>query len=207
MLIPLHKLVSKYNLKIKGVFHIGAHHCEEREDYLKHGVKDENTIWIEGNRQLCEYVKMNNRNIKIYNEIVGEKDDEEFDFIITNNGQSSSILELDLHKKYHPHVYETTRYRVKTKKVDTIVSENKLDMTHINFLNIDIQGAELLALKGMTENLKNFDYIYLEVNTASVYKNCALIDEIDKFLHPFGFKRVETEMTQFNWGDAFYIKN
>ena len=33
MLIRLNELVPKYNIKLKGVLHIGAHMCEELKDY------------------------------------------------------------------------------------------------------------------------------------------------------------------------------
>ena len=33
MLIPLHDLVKKYNIKFKGILHVGAHECEELKDY------------------------------------------------------------------------------------------------------------------------------------------------------------------------------
>jgi hypothetical protein len=81
-----------------------------------------------------------------------------------------------------------------------------LDFSNYNMLNMDIQGAELLALKGATNLLKTMDYLYLEVNTAHLYKECALINEIDEFVKKFGFMRVSTKMTEFEWGDAFYIK-
>ena len=79
-------------------------------------------------------------------------------------------------------------------------------MGDFNFLNLDIQGAELLALQGLEDNLKFIDYIYTEINTGEVYKNCAKVNEIDEFLKKYGFERVETAMTSWEWGDAFYIK-
>jgi hypothetical protein len=33
-----------------------------------------------------------------------------------------------------------------------------------------------------------------------------LVSEIDEYLFKYGFKRVETLMTEFEWGDALYIK-
>jgi hypothetical protein len=33
-----------------------------------------------------------------------------------------------------------------------------------------------------------------------------LVSEIDEYLSKYGFKRVETSMTEFEWGDALYIK-
>ena len=207
MLIKLSNLINKYKLNITGVFHIGAHECEERADYNAANVSDDRIIWIEGNKTICNNVKSKSSNIRIYNEIISDKDNDKFEFIVTNNGQSSSILELDLHKQYHPHVHEVCRYTVNTKTVDTFVAENKIDMSGINFLNIDIQGAELLALKGMINNLKHIDYLYLEVNEASIYKDCALIGDIDVFLKQFGYTRVMTYMTEYKWGDAFYMRD
>ena len=35
MLIPLYELVKKYNIQFKGILHVGAHECEELNDYEK----------------------------------------------------------------------------------------------------------------------------------------------------------------------------
>ena len=83
--------------------------------------------------------------------------------------------------------------------------EEKLPNNFANFLSIDIQGAELLALKGMGDLLKYFDYLY-KINKDYVYKNCCLVNEIDDYLKNFNFERVETKWTNQNWGDGFYIK-
>jgi len=59
----------------------------------------------------------------------------------------------------------------------------------------------------MGDYIKHFDYIYTEVNTEYVYKECALITEIDDYLNQYGFRRVATKMAgNCGWGDAFYIK-
>jgi hypothetical protein len=44
------------------------------------------------------------------------------------------------------------------------------------------------------------------VNEGTLYKDCGLISDIDKLLSTYGFKRVETDMSTCEWGDAFYIK-
>ena len=55
--------------------------------------------------------------------------------------------------------------------------------------------------------LESIDYIMTEVNNAEVYKNCARIEELDKFLgETYNFKRVETFWAGVTWGDAFYVK-
>jgi FkbM family methyltransferase len=150
---------------------------------------------------------MSNPEINIYEALISDEDNKEVSFIITNNGQSSSILELDEHLKEHPWVHEINRYKKNTITVDTFLKNNNIYFNTIDFINIDIQGAELLALKGMKNILKYCNYLYLEVNIKHLYKECALVNEIDDFLKDYGFKRTETLITQHGWGDALYIKS
>ena len=37
-------LLNKYNINVKGVFHVGAHNCEEHPFYKRIGIRDENMI-------------------------------------------------------------------------------------------------------------------------------------------------------------------
>jgi hypothetical protein len=79
-------------------------------------------------------------------------------------------------------------------------------MTKYNFWNFDIQGAELLALKGAMKSIEYVKALYLEVNIEEVYKGAALMSDLDDFLSKYNFKRVVTKMTGYGWGDALYIK-
>ena len=64
------------------------------------------------------------------------------------------------------------------------------------------------ALKSMGDYIQYVQYIYTEVNTEKVYKDCALLPEIDTFLKEKGFVRVACKMwSNCGWGDAFYIDN
>lgn len=75
------------------------------------------------------------------------------------------------------------------------------------FCNLDIQGAELLALKGFGQELEKVEAIYCEVNIKELYENCSQIDELDEFLFAQGLVRVDQEMTRHGWGDALYIRS
>ena len=99
---------------------------------------------------------------------------------------------------------EWTAFNAKTKLLKDILPKYNIVC---NFLNFDIQGAELKALKGMEEYLPSVDYLYTEVNSDYVYKGCALIGELDEYLKPFGLRRVETKWTDCKWGDAFYMRH
>ena len=207
MLISLEYMCQKYNFKPKGVLHVGAHLGEEAVDYKKMGI--EKVVWVEGNEDLIPQLTNNLStydNQIILNYLVSNVDDEEYDFKISNNGQSSSILEMDKHLHYYPQINFVETKKIKSKRIDSIIKEHDIKIEDYDFLNLDIQGAELLALEGMGETLKPFKYIYTEVNTGELYKGCAKITEIDSFLEGYGFERVETKITPKEWGDALYIK-
>lgn len=207
MLIPLSTLVSKYSLHITGVLHVGAHECEERQAYHYANVSDENIYWIEGNSAIVKRMRQNHGStLKIYDVLVSDKDNQVVDFIITNNGQSSSILELDTHKVQHPDVYEIARQHKVTSRLDTFIATQQLPFGNVNFLNLDIQGAELLALKGLGTYLDSIQYIYTEVNVASLYKDCVLLPELCTFLSKAGFEMKEINMTPHGWGDGFWVR-
>ena len=202
MLISLHELFKKYNIIFKGILHVGAHECEEIKDYSIY-IPHNKILWVEALEDKVNLCKSRYPNTFIENAVVSDNV-EIVKFNRSNNGQSSSILELGLHKHFHPQVWYTNSYEVETKMLKNII--NKYDIEY-NFLNLDIQGAELKALKGMEEYLNNVDYIYTEVNSDYVYKDCALISEIDEYLSKFGLYRVETQWCEnYNWGDAFYIR-
>ena len=113
-------------------------------------------------------------------------------------------MDFGLHSYFHSHVYYIGYFESETKLLKDILP--KYDINY-NFLNFDIQGAELKALKGMEEYLNKVDYLYTEVNSDYVYKKCALVTELDEYLKNFGLERVETKWCEdFKWGDAFYIR-
>lgn len=213
MLIPLQDLHAKYDLNIKGVIHIGAYKAEEYPAYQEVGVP--HTIWIEALPNLADDLKerfKDDDTQRVINAVISDEESK-VEFMVTNNEASSSILEFGTHLKHHPRVWEEKRIELQTWPTYHIIRSFSINMTKYNFLNIDIQGAELKALKGLNDdfqNIRNFDYLtmidylYLEVNEEEVYKGCALLPELDEFLKDF--QRVETDITRYNWGDAFYIR-
>ena len=91
--------------------------------------------------------------------------------------------------------------------MDTLIERENMPIEKLNFVNLDIQGVELRALKSMEKYLSHVHYIYTEVNTEEVYKGCNLIGEIDAYLKGLGFVRVAQKIySEYGWGDAFYMK-
>lgn len=200
------QLLKSKGIDITGVFHIGAHECEEIQFYrnvLKLNLND--ILWIEAMPDKVEMAL--NRGIpNVYNSIITDKDDEDVTFNVSNNGQSSSILNLKTHLEEHPHVFYTSQFNGKSITIDTFFRRNNINPSKYNFWNFDIQGAELMALKGSEESIQNVKAIYLEVNEKELYENCGMIGEIDDFLLKHNFERVLTNMTKHGWGDALYLK-
>jgi FkbM family methyltransferase len=202
MLISLHDLIVKYNINFKGILHVGAHECEEINDYERYISRDK-ILWVEAMPDKVEQCKKTFSNLLIENAVISDKC-ETVTFNRSNNGQSSSMLNFGSHKIHHPYVWYVDSFSAETKMLKDIICNYNIPF---NFVNLDIQGVELKALKGMGNYLSYIDYIYTEVNSDYVYEGCSLVGEIDEYLGLFGFKRVETKWFEnCNWGDALYIR-
>jgi FkbM family methyltransferase len=197
-------LQKHFTKELKGAIHIGAHYGEEKQWYEQNKINP--VVWIEANPNYLEKIKSVVGNDIVIISGVGNETKKEL-FNVSNNGQSSSFLELEIHKYMHPDVFYVNKIEVEIKRMSDILNEYNLDIKNYNFLNLDIQGYELEAIKGFDDNISNFDYIYSEVNSDYLYKDCALINEIDDYLNKYGFTRVETVITGAQWGDALYKKN
>ena len=207
MLITYNELICFLkNITISGVLHIGAYDCEEMPFYNQLGVDKNDIVWIDAIPSKVNEAKL--RGIpNVYNAVITDKDGQDITFNISNNGQSSSVLEFGTHSQEHPEVVYIDKIQQKSTTINTFFEKNNLNGSKYNFWNFDIQGAELMALKGASKYINYAKAIYLEVNEKELYKNCGLITEIDTFLLQYNFKRVLTNMTQHGWGDALYIIN
>jgi FkbM family methyltransferase len=202
MLLNLDNLKEKYDLKIKGVLHIGAHVGQEYKTYERLGIN--NVMFFEPIQHTFNRLKENVGDKAILvNIALGNIEGEVEMFTETiNQGQSSSVLKPEYHLVQHPNIKFNGREIVKITKLDNFIEHKE----NYNFINVDVQGYELEVFKGGSEYLKAIDYIMTEVNRAELYKNCAQIGELDNFLSEYSFERVETTWDGGTWGDAFYVK-
>ena len=205
MLLDLHALAAKYAMRISGVLHVGAHEAEEAPLY-RSVAPEARVLWVEANPEIAARIQAIGVP-DVHQALVSDTDGEQVDFSITNNGQSSSMLELAEHKWEHPDVVEVARIPLATTTIHSLLNRVAPDF-RFNFINLDIQGAELKALRGMgDERMAAVDYVYTEVNERELYRGCALIGEIDAFLLARGLRRVETSITGHGWGDALYVRD
>lgn len=203
MILTFNNITTKYDMNIKGVIHVGAHHGEEIPLYINNGIK--NIVLFEPVERnfdiVAEHASNYDANILGYQVALGSEHKTVDMYLSSNMCESSSILKPKEHLNLYPDITFNETETVEVKLLDDY------NFTKYNFLNMDVQGYELEVLKGSTKTLKYIDYIYCEVNRGEIYENNAYIEDIDKFLSQYSFERTETNWWQdHDWGDALYIK-
>ena len=124
MIVSLPQIAKLYG-SCRGIIHVGAHLMQERDAYLNAGLT--NTIWIEGDPETYASIKYVNdlpNKEQALNYVVSDRDAHDVDFHI--GGQSSSLLEMDKHKIYHPGSGFKRTLKVSTKRLDTIIKEKNI---------------------------------------------------------------------------------
>ena len=170
-----------------GVFHIGAHRGSEAEIY---NWLHKKTIWIEANPKI--FIDLNNHiskyiNQQAFNLLLYELDDKEITFnVSSNDGASSSIFDFGAESKKE-NLKMVSSYKLKSKKIDTFFEENELSASDYDFWVMDIQGAELSALKGADKSLKKCKYVYVEISDGDFYKGAVQWNELHEYLKNLNF--------------------
>jgi FkbM family methyltransferase len=92
----------------------------------------------------------------------------------------------------HLEIFEWCKFNKKVRvKVDTIANYiTKKNIKHINFIHMDVQGAELQVLKGCGAFISNVDIVFLEVARIEMYKDQALLPDINDFFISNGFELI-----------------
>ncbi len=175
--------------EVSGVIHVGANTGQERDLYAQYRL---NVIWIEPLTELFEGLKKNLADFpkqRALQCLITDEDDGEYPFHVASNaGESSSILELKLHKDVWPDVTYTRMVKMRSKTLVSLLKDNHFDLADYDALVMDTQGSELLVLRGAIPLLKGFRYIQTEVADFEAYKNCCRLEDIESFLSKYGYR-------------------
>lgn len=205
MLIPIHEVLRSNRLDVTGIVHVGAHVCDEARDY--HKARIPTVTWIEGDPVLipeCER-RAARYGHRVIEAVVTDVDGGKVTFHRANNFQSSSIYDLKTHREASPEVHYVDQLELPTRTLDSLDDEHHGFVG--NMINVDIQGADLLALKGAPNLLRRIDCVYSEFNLDELYAGCGRLWEMDDYLRPFGFVRTDTKLAgPVGWGDAAWCK-
>lgn len=181
-----------HNIEFDGIIHLGAGNCEELPVYTERNASF--VVWAEANPNKWQGLHEGLRSLPnqyLCRAAITDKDGETIPFHIYNHAEASSIYAVgkDLSKWYPDHkVIETVQ--VPTITVDSMLAKFGFDVNRISFMSLDVQGAELLALRGAKQVLSSpsLKHIYMEVVWADFYEGGCLQSELTEALAAFGFK-------------------
>jgi FkbM family methyltransferase len=188
--------VFNYHLgRATGVLHLGAHLGQEAGAY---SVKKKPVIWVEAipsiYSRLCKKISTI-PNQSAFCALLTDRDGGEYTFHISNNdeGVSSSIYEFGKYGNGEASLWPdldlkmTGHITLSSVRLDTLLKENNVNPSEYDMWVMDLQGAELLALKGAGHLLAYCRSLYVEVSLVEVYRGGAMWRELEGFLSGRGF--------------------
>ncbi|MCB9034055.1 MAG: FkbM family methyltransferase [Chitinophagales bacterium] len=116
--------------------------------------------------------------------------------------KSSSLLEPNKTLEIHDWLKFKDKIEVETSTIDNYCAEKKI--TTIDFIHMDVQGAELMVLEGAKSMLQKIQAIWLEVENVELYKNQPIKTDIEAFLENNNFIKVIDTVNDVA-GDQFWV--
>ena len=208
------KLIKKAisDQDISGVLHLGAcSPCNQLKIYEESNLSP--IVLVEGNPDLIEDFSTFHPQLKegcvLIEAVISDKDKEPVEFhIIYSKDKSNRGVSSILNRKKDKNFLKERSVKTLTKTVDTLLTENNIDFSSIDLLVMDIQGAELNALRGSLNLLPHLKAICTEVSWQETYVGQPDVEQIDDFLNSHGFHRSETmKVPSGKWGEALYLRS
>jgi len=116
--------------------------------------------------------------------------------------KSSSLLAPAQNDPMYGWVEFKDAITVHTETIDHFCSAHAID--RIDFIHMDVQGAEHLVLQGAHRMISNITAIWLEVSDQELYAGQKLRSDIEQFMRGHGF-RLGFELRREIEGDQFYV--
>jgi len=185
--------LDRFGVLPSRVLHVGAHEAEEADLYARWGAE---VLWVEANPTLANRLKQRGLNV-----VCGAawSSAGPLTLHVASNGHSSSVYPMGLHTIRHPDVHTVGTLQTEGFRLDSLPFLPDM-------LNLDIQGAELEALKGAVGLLGGVRWVYTEVSSEELYVGQSLVPELDRWLGERKFVQVAAEWTDRGWGDALYVR-
>jgi FkbM family methyltransferase len=199
-----------YAPRLRGVIHVGGHLGQEAATYLRLGAA--NQLWIEpqpANFQAMSAALPKRSGIRAVHAACGERESTAMMRLFAHNrGASDSLLPLtEAFVAANPAYANVQEVPVRVAPLDTLVRESGANADDFDAIVADVQGYELHVLRGAPGLLAGpINCVVIEVWRTCAYAGGCTVGEIDRFLEPFGFRRVHTLWQTDTWGDAAYVK-
>jgi FkbM family methyltransferase len=202
VIIPMSRLRDEFGVRPRAVLHVGAHLGEEAPAYHEAGAQ--RVLWVEANPRLMGTLADNVSGYPGQEAVqcaISDVDGGTATLHLCTFTMASSILAPKEHLVIYPGMHYPETLEVPTRTIDSLLRHLGERHDAFDLLNIDIEGAELLAFKGAEMTLPNLKWVYLEVNHREMYEGCAMLPDVDDFLGARGFERVA--MADEGWDHGF----
>jgi FkbM family methyltransferase len=117
--------------------------------------------------------------------------------------KSSSLLPPDKTLETYDWLQFKEKVVVPTERLDNFMNQNNIN--EIDFVHMDVQGAELMVLDGAGDLLRNLKNIWLEVEAVPLYKGQPVKKDIEKFFIEKGYVKLLDTVDKVA-GDQFWSK-
>jgi FkbM family methyltransferase len=117
--------------------------------------------------------------------------------------KSSSLLKPKEHLKTHKWMKFKDKISVKTRRLDSFCTDHAINK--IDFIYMDVQGAELMVLEGAGNLIRKTGAIWLEVEAVELYAKQPLKDDVEAFMQKHGFKCIKDTVGEVA-GDRMYVR-
>lgn len=205
-MIDIAGVLRRYRIAPCGVIHVGAHKGEEVDLYRKIGFP--RILLIEPLPECHSFIVAKiegSRDATCVKCAVGSYNGTAL-LRVTNEPQSSSLLELAGHRALYPGIVETEQVEVEVRTLDALLVEIGHSSRGYNFLNMDIQGMEGEVLES-SQTWHDMDAILLERSKSELYLGQQIETEVDAILDQAGFVLVAEDHTYSKeWGDGMFVK-
>jgi FkbM family methyltransferase len=116
--------------------------------------------------------------------------------------KSSSLLPPGEYPALCPWLKFERVIRVRTETLDNFCQEHGLEI--IDFIHMDVQGAELEVLAGARRTLPAIRVIWLEAKTRPLYQGQPLKPDVQQFMAQHGFRMVKDTVGELT-GDLMFV--
>lgn len=195
---------------ITKVIHVGAGTTQERFLYNAFHM---DVTWIEAHPEQFLISKKNLsrfKNQKIFNYAVSNKNEYVSFYELKNKWGfgPSSIFEWNSKNTVYEGLEQGNTLKVEAFKLCEIIKKEQIileDCPEENLLVLDIQGAEFIALQGVSKDiLMKFGYLQVESFNFEEYKGIATDEEIEDYLESVGFERRYLVKKGFDFNESKY---
>lgn len=186
---------EQYARRARGLLHLGAHLGQEAAGYQRFGKP---VVWVEGIPSVYEELTRRLQDFpqqRALCALLDEVDGRQRRLHVSNNasGASSSLFDFGPYGRGPQSLWPALQLDMVatltlcTISVDTLLQANDIDPRAHDLWVVDLQGAELLALKGAPRALDHCRAMLVEISEVAVYDGGVQWNELRDWLQARGF--------------------